>query len=224
MTVPFRQYQGESAEARVETRRRQLLDTAYDAIASEEWKGMSIGRLCQLAGLNKRYFYESFTDLEELPAVLIEELSSDLINRSFNTVLRVTAQGLSTALVARHVLQTLVEFFTDDPRRTKILFSDVVYSASIKLKRKDAIANLATALSAYGHYHYEGGKRTDPIASLTSAMLIGGTIEAIESWLNGGIAMTREQLIDDLAALWLANGDVAAERAKSRATATKQKR
>ena len=44
----------------------------------------------------------------------------------------------------------------------------------------------------------------------------GGTIEAILNWLDGGIPLTRDEFIDDMATLWNVNGDTVASIALQR--------
>ena len=69
MTHPTRPFQGQSAESRVQARRQQLLSQAYEIIASEGWRKLSIHKLCAQAGLNKRYFYESFDSLDAMARI-----------------------------------------------------------------------------------------------------------------------------------------------------------
>ena len=47
-------------------------------------------------------------------------------------------------------------------------------------------------------------------------MLVGGTSQAVLDWLDGRVAQTREEFIDDLVALWLAIGDSMAARVRAR--------
>lgn len=210
MNSPVRPYQGASAQARIQQRRQQLIMIGFDAMASEEWKSMSINQLCKLAGLNKRYFYESFSSLEDVATAVTEDLSSKVIYIAFTKAAEGTQSKLTSLQLSQVVMKAVVEYLTDDPRRARVLFGEVSDNPLAKAHRRRIIQNLATAVSSYGHQHYEAGSQTDPIASLVSSMLVGGTIEAILNWLDGGIEMTREQFIDDIAALWNINGDAAA--------------
>lgn len=216
MNQPSRPYQGESAASRVTQRRRQLLDIAYQLLCSGEWRGMSISRLCERAGLNKRYFYESFPDLDALAGALILELSNDIILLAFQTAGEARESQLPVPELAHAAIKALIEHLTDDPWRARILFTDLTESPAARAARRAAIQGLETALSQYGHLHYEANQETDPIAAVTSSLLVGGTIEVILNWLDGTIPMRREQLIADVAAMWLANGDATAARAKAR--------
>lgn len=216
MTTPLRTYQGASAEDRIQGRRQQLLEVAFEAMASEEWNAMSINQLCRLAGLNKRYFYESFASLEDTAAAVVEDMSSRLIHIAFTTADAGSKAGLSSLQIARKAMKEVVLYLTDDPRRARVLFGEVAGNPLAKENRRKVVATLGQAVSSYGLKHYEAGGKTDPMAELVSSFLVGGTIEAVLNWLDGSIAMSREQLMEDMATLWNVNGDAAAGIARKR--------
>jgi len=215
MAAPKRPYLGESAKDRVGARRRKLLDVAFDLMASGVWQEGSIDQICQAAKLNKRYFYESFADVDALAAAVVGELASELVQRGLRSAAEAGVRGFDTETLARHTLSAVVGYLLDDKRRAHVLFREVANTPSAIAHRRVTIHGLSVALSQYGHKHH-GARSSDPIADLASALLIGGSIESVLDWLDGKIDMTREQLIDDLAALWVMVGDGAAARAKGR--------
>ena len=73
MPSPRRNYGGIDADERVRVRRSQLIDAALGIMAADEWRAATVAKVCQAAGLNKRYFYESFTDLDALAAAVVED-------------------------------------------------------------------------------------------------------------------------------------------------------
>ena len=210
-----RPYLGKSAQERIKERRRRLLDTAFQLMASDGWRQVTIDNLCRRAKLNKRYFYESFEDLDELAAAVVDELANELVDVSFTVARAARKAGLSTDDLARRAIDVVVGYVTDDPRRARVLFTEIAESPRTVAHRKATILGLARALSEYGYEHHNAGT-ADPIAELASALLVGGTIESILAWLDGNIAMSRDQFIDDLAALWVFAGDGAAARARAR--------
>jgi AcrR family transcriptional regulator len=212
---PVRPYLGESAKDRVKARRLLLLDTAFQLLASDGWRQVTIENLCGQAKLNKRYFYESFSDLDDLFAAVVDELAAGLVNTSFTSVREARQAGLSTDDLAREAMTAFVRYVTDDPRRARVLFTEIADSPRAIAHRRTVIRGLAQVLSAYGYEHHNA-TGTDPISELAASLLIGGSIEVILDWLDGNIVMTRKQLIDDLAALWVFVGDGAAARGKAR--------
>jgi len=214
-TTLARPHLGKSPEERIEVRRRRLLDTAFGILASDGWKQVTIDNLCRQARLNKRYFYESFSGLDDITAAVVDELAAELVNTGLKVALEARKAGLSTDKLARKTISSLVEYLTDDPRRARVLFTEISNSPQAVAHRKATILGLARGLSEYGHVHHSA-TGTYPISELASALLIGGSIEAILTWLDGNIRMTREEFIDDLAAFWVLVGDGAAERERAR--------
>ena len=221
---PVRPYLGESAKDRVRARRRLLMDTAFQLLASDGWRKVTIENICSQAKLNKRYFYESFSDLDDLFAAVVDELAVGLVNASFASAHASRQAGLSTADLAREAMTAAVKYVTDDPRRARVLFTEIADSPRAVAHRKTVIHGLAQAISEYGYKHHNV-TGTDSFSELASALLIGGSIEVILDWLDGNIAVTREHLIDDLAALWIFVGDGVAAWGKARKKArTKSRR
>lgn len=216
MTVPARPYQGTSASDRVQNRRQKLIDVAFEAMTTDAWRTMSINELCRQAELNKRYFYESFAALGDLEAAVTEDISARVINIAFASAAEGNQQKLANLPLALKVIRAVCEYLMDDPRRARVLFGEISDTPVAKANRRQVINRLAVAVSSYGHVHYEAGDDTDPLASVASSLLVGGTIEAILNWLDGNIPLSRDQFIDDLALLWNINGDGVAKIARER--------
>ncbi len=213
---PVRPYLGESAENRIGARRQQLLEAAFAMMASDGWRQVSIDSLCREAKLNKRYFYESFANLDELAAAVVDDIAAQLLAISLPVAARASAAGESTEVIAYQVLRPVIEYLTDDERRARVLFTEVVDSPQALEHRQVAVQTLAQSLSDFGHEHHKSDGQTDPIAAVTAALLVGGTMEVILNWLDGRIEMSRDQLIEDIAALWIMAGDGAVARARAR--------
>lgn len=211
-----RPYLGESAENRIGARRQQLLEVGFALMASDGWRQMSIEALCREAKLNKRYFYESFANLDELAAAVVDAIAAKLMEIALLAAGEATASGQPTEVIAHRALRVVIEYLTDDERRARVLFTEIVDSPQALAHRQMAIQSLAQSLSDFGHEHHKAGKLTDPIAAVTASLLVGGSMEVILNWLDGRIVMPRDQLIEDIAALWILAGDGAVARARAR--------
>ena len=83
------------------------------------------------------------------------------------------------------------------------------------MQRKLVIRKMAQVLSAFSIQYHQAGEPLS-IAHVGSAFLIGGTIEAVMTWLDQDVAVSREEFIEDLACFWVAVGDSAVSLARSR--------
>lgn len=215
MPASARPYQGESAEERATARRRRLLDVCFEQMASRRWRQVTIERLCRGAGLNKRYFYESFADLDAVAATVIDELAGTLVSIGLEAAHGAQRAGLGTEALARSVMRVVLGWLVDDPRRARVLFTDVSDNPRAQSHRKAAIRQMARELSAFGH-EFHGAEAPQPIAEAAAALLVGGTIEALTSWLDGDVSLSVDELAHDIAGFWVAVGASAVDIARGR--------
>ncbi|MBX9978789.1 MAG: TetR/AcrR family transcriptional regulator, partial [Mycobacterium gordonae] len=110
-----RAYGGQSAEQRRRQRRRRLVDAAMDAMARNEWRSVTVDKLCAAAGLNKRYFYESFGDLDALSAAVVDDIADEVRAATLAAVDAVIEQPLEAQALA--AVAAAVRILVDDPRR-----------------------------------------------------------------------------------------------------------
>ena len=208
-----RTYQGKTAEHRAQARRRLLLDTAFALMSSDGWRQVNIENLCREAKLHKRYFYESFPDLDALGAAVVDELAAQLLVIGIDGARAARQAGAETETIARDVMRALVTWLVEDRRRARVLFSEISDNPRAQAHRKSVIRQLANELSDFGH-EFHGVNEPQAIARVASALLIGGSIEVLVDWLDGEITMTLDALVEDLAALWVTVGMNAAVIAK----------
>jgi AcrR family transcriptional regulator len=113
---------GRTVEARRAARRERLIDAAIDIWADSGWAAVSLRSVCGRAGLNDRYFRESFADREELLAAAWDHV------RDGTTATLIAAIGARRDSPPLDVLHRAVEAvvlgFAEDPRRSQVLFGD----------------------------------------------------------------------------------------------------
>ncbi|WP_167193216.1 TetR/AcrR family transcriptional regulator [Brevibacterium pigmentatum] len=78
MTTQGRPYAGASREARESARREQIIAAGIELFGTQGYRAATVGAICETAGLNKRYFYESFATLEDLLVEVYERVVADL--------------------------------------------------------------------------------------------------------------------------------------------------
>lgn len=208
-----RVYAGLTPAQRQAERRQALLDAALDEIVSAGWRQLRVETVCSRAQVNRRYFYELFSDLDDLAGALVDQLAQDAIAAC-------SAVPADTPMpeFARATLDAFVRHLTDDPRRAQVLFGEMISSAAVDAHRAAALRRIADDVAAHARRTHPAGKNDDPIAELTSSVLVGGTARAILDWLGGKIPMPRDQFIADLAFLWLITGEGAIAHAERRNT------
>lgn len=197
-----RVYAGLTPAQRQTERRQALLDAALDQIATAGWRQLRVETVCSRAQVNRKYFYELFDDLDDFAGALVDQLAQDAVAACSEVPAETPVPEFAHA-----ALDAFVCHLTDDPRRAEVLFGENISTAAVDARRAAALRRIAADVTTHARQTHPASGNDDPIAELTSSVLVGGTARAILDWLAGKIPMGRDQLISDLAALWLITGE-----------------
>lgn len=208
-------YGGVPAEERARSRRAQLLDAALGFMGEGAWRSATVAELCVRAGLHKRYFYESFTDLDGVARGVVDMVAEEVATAALGTFLALP-EGMQLEDQARATLGAVIRVLVDDPRRAQTMFGPVSASLDLLEHRTLALAGLTAVLVEHARTIHDVELEADSLASVAPAFLVGGTGEAVLSWLRNPERSTIEQLIDDITVLWLITGNGAADAARDR--------
>ncbi|OBJ94829.1 MULTISPECIES: TetR/AcrR family transcriptional regulator [Mycolicibacterium] len=209
-----RAYGGQSADARRRQRRERLLDAAMEVMTRNEWRGVTVEKLCAAANLNKRYFYESFTDLDALAAAVVDDIADDVRSATVAAADATAQQSLEVQALAS--VAAAVRALVDDPRRARVLLGGVAALPELDAHRTTVMHRLTDVLIDHGRSVHGVELEKDPLAKVAPAFIVGGTADAILEFVNGGVDLSLDDFIAQLATLWLITGNGAAQLARGR--------
>ncbi|HWF35524.1 MAG TPA: TetR/AcrR family transcriptional regulator [Solirubrobacteraceae bacterium] len=201
MAGVVRPYRGVSAAERHSRRRAQLIEAALDVIGEAGIAGATMTAVCARAGLTERYFYESFRDRQELLVAVFDACVAEL-----DAAIAAAREAAAPTLLdrARAAAGALIEVLTDDPRKSR-LYAESVGEPALAPRRAQAVrayaALLAESMRELGGVDEE--RRRAPL-DLAALVLVGGIAEAVASWLEGTVEMSRATLIEEWARLSVA--------------------
>ena len=195
-------WNGLSTEERQRERRRLLVDAAFELLATEGMSGTTVRAVCAHARLNPRYFYESFTDLDELLVAVYDDVFRQLQRRSAAAV----AEAADDAAAMRASVAATVHFIDEDRRRGRILYSEALGNEALNLRRLRTGAALVE-LVLQDNSRRDVGAQDERIGRLGASVLVGGFSELLVAWIGGRIDLTAEELIDDATEVFLAIRD-----------------
>jgi AcrR family transcriptional regulator len=197
-------YGGVGAKERRATRREQLLAAALDLVGTEGWQATTVRAICARARLTPRYFYESFSDREELLVALFDEIAQE----SAVAVLEAVAGApVAARAKGRAAIGAFVELVTDDPRKARVLFVEATGSKALTRRRFQTLRMFAQLVGQQGREFYGVRGAGDSLVDTSALMLVGGFAETLLAWLDGTLHITREQLIEDCSDLFVLVGD-----------------
>jgi len=206
VTSVTRSYRGASADERRSRRRAALLAAGLELLGTKGWAGTTVRGVCAQAGLNDRYFYESFPDLDALRLAVVDDLAA----HGTAAILAATDAPRDLRARTRAVVTAIVDFFTADPRRAHILVHELQASPLLRERRRQIIQALVAIFTVQVHEILDEVPVSDADVELTALTLIGGGLELVTSWFRGDVAVDRDHLIDFIIALMLTSTDLAA--------------
>src|SRR5579875_1767846 len=167
-----RRYRGLTAAERHRQRRELLLDAGLELFGTLGYAASSVRAISQQAGLNSRYFYESFADREALLIAVYERIVA--------AIAAATKDARTIADQARWGLDANWAILTGDRRKARVLAIEVVGVSerleALRRAYRHAFADLLVQNSAL-----IVGKgletKLDPV--LVARALVGGSIDIL---------------------------------------------
>lgn len=178
-----RTYGGVDGSARVEMRRRTLVDAGLDLLGTTE-PDVSVRGVCRLAGVASRYFYESFADKNELMEAVYDKVIGDI---TAATLAAVAAAPNDERGRVHAAVQAIVRLVAEDPRRGRLLFSATLNNDVLAAKRAESTKMFAGLLAAQASEFY--GTDTDEQLILTTHFAVGGFAQVLTAWLGGELEL-----------------------------------
>jgi AcrR family transcriptional regulator len=203
-----RTYRGITPAERKAERRERLLDAGLELFGTVGYARTSVRAVSAAAGLNSRYFYESFSSREDLLYSVYQRIVGDIFTRASEAVGREdTIEGQ-----ARAGLRAAWTVVTEDRRRARIVALEVVgVSERLERLRHDTRQALAqfTADNALSLAGSGVRLRLNPV--LTARFLMGGVVEVLLEWINGDLDASVDEVVEHFTALFTAAAYAAVE-------------
>ncbi|MCQ4365115.1 TetR/AcrR family transcriptional regulator [Mycobacterium gordonae] len=191
-----RPYRGVEATERLAARRNQLLAAGLDLLGAPDEPELTVRSVCERAGLSARYFYESFSDKDELVAHVYDWVIAKLA-----ASIQAAAATGPTHEQARAGMGVVVRTVAEDARIGRLVFSTRLANAVVMRKRAESTAlfALVTGRHVVDMLH---APENEQVKAATH-FAVGGVGQTLSAWLEGDVKMEPEELADHLAALLL---------------------
>jgi AcrR family transcriptional regulator len=193
--VSPRPYGGVTAERRRADRRAALLEAALDLLAADGVRGTSLRAVCAHAGLNPRYFYESFTDLD----ALLVEVHDRIITETADAAARgVAAAGPDAGLRAtvRSAAIAALDMGHADPRKVRVVLVEAPAGPALRPRQRAARRRYTRLVMDYARTFYDIPPKADTQLQFAATMLVAGWSENLIAWLDGELQTAPSALAD----------------------------
>ncbi|UUO01284.1 TetR/AcrR family transcriptional regulator [Mycolicibacterium novocastrense] len=172
-------------------RRAQLIDAAFRLFGDGGETAVSVRSVCRACGLNTRYFYESFADIDDLLGAVYDEVSAQLTDAIEGAM---SQAGESLRSRTRAGIAAVLGFSSEDPRRGRVLFTDA-RSNPVLAARRAATQDLLREGVLTEAWRLQPD--TDSVAAqVGAAMYTGAMAELAQQWLAGGLGTDLDAVVE----------------------------
>lgn len=189
------------------------MEAGLDIAGNEGWQAAGVRAVCARARLTTRYFYESFDNREALLVAVFDAASAEAAERVVAAVGGAPDDALSKS---RAAVGAFVDLLEEDPRKARVMFTEAIGVEALERRRHEVLRLFAHLIREQAREFYRAPPAADRILDTTAFLLAGGLAELLLAWLDGELASSRDELVEDCAALLAATGEAASAIARRR--------
>jgi len=186
-----RAYRGVGPADRRAERRERLKNAVMDVVATEGWSAATVRKVAATAGVGPRFFYESFTDMNDLLTTAYDELGAELLTAA---VAAIDSAPDDLHAKARAAVGAIVGAVEHNPQQGRFLISDAPPLA----ERKSAFIR-AAADELVEQSDAVGTRLDTRQAELCAVVVMAGAVELVRGWLDGSLDIRPDELTEIVA-------------------------
>ena len=175
-------WSGVPLEDRQALRRDELIAAGVDLLGGEAGPALTVRAVCRAAGLTERYFYESFSDRDEL----VRAVYDDVCARAMST--------LSSSTTAQDAVERFVALMVDDPTRGRVLLLAPTVEPVLTRSGASWMPSFIELLQR--KVARITGITDSAVQAMAATGLLGALTALFIAYLDGRLTATREQFID----------------------------
>lgn len=177
MTTVIRPYKGVSATERRAERRDRLIDALFEVVSSDGVLGVTVDKVCAVAGLSKRYFYEGFSDLD----ALMLAAADTLYDRLFARMSEAAASNTDEVERIRAVVSSVIADLAADLRASR-LYAESPGQPTLRARREQAVDTFTAFIGEQVLQLPDDGT-----GDLRIRLIVSGATDVITGFLAGTI-------------------------------------
>lgn len=202
--VKGRRYRGVSEEVRRSERRQRFIEAGLDVFAERGYHSSTVRSICANAGLTERYFYESFSNSEDLLTAVYQYTVTRLRESTLTTF---STPSVSADAMIEAALNSFLTSIYNDPRLARILFVEVLgVSARIDALYRQAVEEFAALLNTISQsISADQAPMPEYVKpDLLALGLVGAVINLTARWVVMNFKTPQQELVATLKHIFMA--------------------
>lgn len=193
MSDQGRTYAGASRDERESARREQLIAAGISVFGTLGYRAATVGSICEAAGLNKRYFYESFATLEDLLCEVYGRVVTDL------RASVLAGGGDDASRVLHGFMAGFLTWAQANPVMARVhLFEVLGVSARVDELYRSYGRTIGDELTTRLAATISGPTLTAGQQRILGDMLIGAGLQMVVDWVISEYQPPRDELLNEI--------------------------
>lgn len=193
-------YAGVGTADRLAERRARLLEAGLELLGTGGLQSATVRRVCEVAQLSSRYFYESFADIDALSVAVYDGLIDELVEAG---LIALAASPPDLRSQVRATLACAVDLAVADPRKGRVALELSMASPPLAERRQAAADQIAHLIAEVGSAHFKS-EIAEAQTLFVARFLVGGFSEALAVWLREPGSISRAEMLEDCTAMFVA--------------------
>lgn len=186
-------YAGKAASTRQAERRQKLLTAGIKLIGRDGYTATSIDAICHEAGLTKRYFYESFSNSDQL---LIESYQT-VTQEYLNTIMQSARPHLNDPRnLVRAGLEQAFRYVEENPDKARLIMIEAM-SVRSQLGRMygESYNEFVELLVGFTRPFLPDDEPGDVLLAVMARGAVGAIIHLCQGWIATGFKQPAHELV-----------------------------
>lgn len=192
-----RPYRGQAAEARSAERRARLIQAGVDLVGTQGVTAMTMRAVCREAELSQKFFYESFTDTDEL----LHEVYRSTFEHSRQAIEAAGDPAADLISRTRAGVAAAAQLVKDDPRICRILLVEPI--ADLRLRH--FVRDTVSAMSGLRAPTDQADATATARVKMQYATVFGAIISLFIEWTEGNLGSDHDAFVDHVSAMLLSS-------------------
>lgn len=197
-------YGGVSAEARRDERRASLMAAALEIIGTQGLSSATVSAVSESAGLIRRYFYESFPDLDTLLVTIYDQVLAEASSTVMRAIERADADARRKA---RAGIEAFIGFISTDAGKARLVFVYAAGHPALSVRYRDAEALFVRMIALELKTTYRLPAASDDLVDFNARMLVGGSVATLVAWLENPSRVSQAALVERFVDFYVMVGD-----------------
>lgn len=197
-TDPGHTYAGQTQAERRAQRYQKFIEAGHELFGTIGFRQTTVRLICKHAKLTDRYFYESFSSLEDVLIDVYQQSINNIIQKIITAIHKNNFKENDVDLLIREALDIFFQN-VECPKTARIIWLEVLgVSPRVDLVYNQSICNFASiftdiSLSIYPDIDFDKEE-----INMIAIGIIGGVSQATQSWLLNNYHHDRQIMVNSM--------------------------